>query len=128
MSARYPETKLLNVQFARGLTARLPPLASVVVNSVNPGFCYSDIGRNNKNAGSRAFMKVMHFLLARSTEVGSRTLVWAALAGLDDPTFNESLRGAYTENCKIGEPSDFLFSKEGKLVEQRIWVCIILHI
>jgi retinol dehydrogenase-12 len=124
MGARYPETKLLNVQFVRGLTARLPSTTSIVVNSVNPGFCYSEIGRNTKGAGLRIFMNVMHMLLARSTEMGSRTLVWAALAGLDgsDVNLRDHMRGAYTEDCKIVEPSSFLFSQAGKAVEPRIWV------
>jgi retinol dehydrogenase-12 len=82
MSARYPETKLLNVQFVRGLTARLPSSTPIVVTSVNPGFCHSELVRNMKGI-VRVVVTIIQALLARSTEIGSRTLVWAALAGLD---------------------------------------------
>jgi NAD(P)-dependent dehydrogenase (short-subunit alcohol dehydrogenase family) len=128
MGARYPETKLLNVQFVRGLTARLPSSTPIVVTSVNPGFCHSELVRNMRGI-VRVVVTIMQALLARSTETGSRTLVWAALAGLDglDANLRDHMRGVYTEDCKIVEPSSFLFSPAGKAVEPRIWVRRLLR-
>jgi retinol dehydrogenase-12 len=74
-------------------------------------------------------VKPMELTLARQTEEGARTLVWGALAGEgedDDPSLRDTLRGAYTSDCKVSEPSDFLFSQEGKECEPKIWVCFIL--
>ncbi|KAK0458286.1 uncharacterized protein EV420DRAFT_389965 [Desarmillaria tabescens] len=42
MKRRYFDSKLLNVLFARAFQQRLPPSA-ITVNSVNPGFCISNL-------------------------------------------------------------------------------------
>jgi retinol dehydrogenase 12 len=121
MSNRYPLSKLFNVQFALGLSSRLSPASAIIVNSVNPGFCLSSIRRNMKFPMT-LITGFMDLILARSTEEGSRTLVWAATAGRDQTTLQENLKGAYTSDCRVEEPSDFLFTKEGQEVEKRIWV------
>jgi hypothetical protein len=41
---------------------------------------------------------------------------------MNDPALRDSLKGAYTSDCKVEEPSDFIFTKEGKNFEQRVWV------
>jgi retinol dehydrogenase 12 len=62
----------------------------------------------------------MEFILARTTGEGSRTLVWATTVGQNQSP--ESLKGAYTSDRRVEEPSDFLYTKEGQEVEKRIWV------
>jgi retinol dehydrogenase-12 len=64
----------------------------------------------------------MEWTLARETAEGAKTLVWGATAGHDDPVKLDSLKGAYTSDCKIEEPSDFIFTNEGQEFEKRIWV------
>jgi hypothetical protein len=56
----------------------------------------------------------MRFLLARKTEVGSRTLVHAGSQGVES-------HGKYLSDCEITEPSAFVRSEEGKLTQERIW-------
>lgn len=48
----------------------------------------------------------MKALLARTTEVGSRTIVWAAT--------NDSKKGAYSNACRFEEESDYSLSAQGR--------------
>ncbi len=57
--------------------------------------------------------------LARTTEMGSRTLVHAALDGS-----NKDVQGKYLNNCQIAEESDFVVSPEGKVIQDRVWVSV----
>jgi hypothetical protein len=56
----------------------------------------------------------MRFLLARKTEVGSRTLVHAGSQGVES-------HGKYLSDCEITEPSAFVRSEEGKQIQERVW-------
>jgi hypothetical protein len=56
----------------------------------------------------------MRFLLARKTEVGSRTLVHAGGQGVES-------HGKYLSDCTITEPSAFVRSAEGKETQERVW-------
>jgi retinol dehydrogenase 12 len=71
------------------------------------------------------FARIMGLLIGRQTSEGAKTIVWAALAGHDNPAIRENLRGAYTADCQLAEPSDYVLSKEGQEVERRIWVSVI---
>jgi retinol dehydrogenase-12 len=122
MVDRYNLSKLFNVLFTRGLAAHLPPAGAVVVDTVDPGYCYSSLRRHAPLLQGAAFA-VMDLLLARRTDVGARTLVWAANAGHDDPALRDALKGAYTASCGIEEPSDFVLSSGGQEAEKRLWVC-----
>jgi hypothetical protein len=56
----------------------------------------------------------MRFLLARKTEVGSRTLVHAGSQGVES-------HGKYLSDCETAEPSAFVRSEEGKQTQDRVW-------
>ncbi|KAJ7162782.1 hypothetical protein C8R43DRAFT_991334 [Mycena crocata] len=117
MQWRYHLTKLLNVFFIRALNARLPSTTPLIVDAVCPGYCYSELRRNI--SGVIAVVEaIMTRLLALPTEVGSRQLVWAAVAQQDHP---ETLRGAFISRCRVLESSDFVISAEGGRVQDRIW-------
>ncbi|KAJ7132355.1 hypothetical protein C8R44DRAFT_698819 [Mycena epipterygia] len=117
MENRYPVTKLLNVLFVRALNARLPPSTLLTVDTVNPGYCYSELRRGF--SGVMAVVdRIMELILAFSTEVGSRQLVWAALAHQDDP---EKLHGQYISAYDVREVSDFVLSAQGAKAEDHIW-------
>ncbi|KAF7505166.1 hypothetical protein GJ744_001232 [Endocarpon pusillum] len=121
MGDRYNVSKLLEVLFTRELAARspLPSQAGnargkggVIINYLNPGLCHSELARN---AGLG--LKFMKFLLARSTEVGSRTLVHAASAG-------EETHGQYLSDCKVSRVSPLVSNdteKHGGKLHTRIW-------
>jgi len=55
-------------------------------------------------------------LFARTTQVGSRNLIHACLAGTQ-----EEMQGKYINVCKVEEESDFVLSKEGGRVAERLW-------
>ncbi|KAG5654210.1 hypothetical protein H0H81_006243 [Sphagnurus paluster] len=93
MGTRYFDSKLLNLFFYQGLVERLPTRA-VVVAGVNPGYCISELRR--EMTSMRAFLDaIMEKILARSTEEGSRQLVYAALAGAED---DEAMHGKVVQN------------------------------
>lgn len=77
---RYNVSKALEVLFVRELVSRLGDDKSVVITLVNPGLCKSSLDRNGP-AYQRYFAGALRFLLGRSTEVGSRTLIHGASAG-----------------------------------------------
>ncbi|KAG5635341.1 hypothetical protein H0H81_011663, partial [Sphagnurus paluster] len=117
MGARYFDSKLLNVFFYQGPAERLPT-RPVVVDGVNPGYCISELRR--ELTGMKAFIDwVMEKMLARSTEEGSRQLVYAALAGAEN---DEAMHGAYISYTAISEASDFAIGPQGKVVQNNLWV------
>lgn len=64
-------------------------------------------------------MRIMHATIAVTAEVGSRELVWAALAGSERAG---SLQGAYVDRCEVREPSDFVLSERGRIAQDRTFV------
>ncbi|KAF9555291.1 short-chain dehydrogenase [Agrocybe pediades] len=118
---KYGETKLLNVFFARALNDRLPPNSSLIVNCVNPGFCYSGF-RKSFTGFKRIIDWLMDVTLARTTEEGSRVLVWASLGGSENLN---KLKGAYVSSCRVEEPSDFVISAEGLKAQNKLWTELV---
>ncbi|KAH8431981.1 putative short-chain dehydrogenase/reductase family protein [Aspergillus melleus] len=110
MHERYPTSKLLEILALRELIAHLSDDA-VIVNMVNPGLCHSQLSRN---AGMS--MTIMKFFLARSTEVGSRTLVAGVTAGSET-------HGEYMSNSLAAshELSDFVRGEDGRTAQRKIW-------
>ncbi|KAJ7151011.1 hypothetical protein C8R46DRAFT_914484 [Mycena filopes] len=117
MGSRYPLTKLLNVFFTRALNAHIPSSTPVIVNTVNPGFCRSELSRNTTGMQTVAFF-VMKAVLALPTEVGSRRLVWGAVAHADEP---DTLRGQYISASAVDTPSDFVRSPQGIKAQDNLW-------
>ncbi|KAJ7816973.1 hypothetical protein B0H14DRAFT_1391827 [Mycena olivaceomarginata] len=100
MPSRYTLTKLLNVFFVRPLNARLPPSTPVIINTVNPSFCQSELLRDTQGI-TGAIMRLFNGILAFTAEEGSRQLVWAAAGG--EP---ETPRGEYISGCEVEEVAD----------------------
>lgn len=113
MHDRYNVSKLLEVLTCREICSRHPQPYPVTINFMNPGLCRSELAREITGPLSAAF-SVMMVLLARTTEVGSRTLVHAALSGPET-------HGQYLADCEITAPSKFVRSAEGKEVQARVW-------
>lgn len=91
MQDRYPVSKLLEVLYSREMAERIKgsdkPL--VIVNTLNPGLCHSELGRN---AGW--FLYILKLFFARTTEVGGRTLVNGIEGG-------EGTHGQYLSCCQV---------------------------
>ncbi|KAH7908240.1 short-chain dehydrogenase [Hygrophoropsis aurantiaca] len=117
MSQRYYLSKLLELMFVRELCSRLPDPTPVVVCAPNPGFCYSSLARETEaNPLHKYGFRLLRRLLARSTEMGSRTLVHPAVAPDE-----RSRHGRYLSAYKVTEESDYMLSDEGKEISRRLW-------
>ena len=108
---------MLNVFFARGLNEGLRD-KSLIVNTVDPGFCHSELARHITGVAAWN-MWLRKLLLARTTEQGSRQLIWACIGGKDNI---DQLRGAYISSMQVREPSDCVVSEEGKGAQAKLWV------
>lgn len=108
----YPISKLLEVLGVRSIAEKNPASKfPVTINTVNPGLCHSELGRDYPTFG----FWLLKLILARSTEVGSRTLVHAGSQGKDS-------HGQYMSDCEIGVPAPFVTNVEGKETQDRVWV------
>ncbi|KAI9702763.1 MAG: hypothetical protein M1836_007977 [Candelina mexicana] len=111
MGDRYNVSKLLEVFFVREIAPLLTSSSKpqIVMNYLTPGLCHSELGREE------GFMfTVIKFFLARTTEVGSRSLLYASQAGKES-------HGKFCQNCMIDEPSAFVRSEEGKKTQKRVF-------
>jgi len=109
------------VFFARALSEKLSD-KRVIVNTVNPGYCLSNI--RSSFTGLQAWVDwLMEKALARTSEEGSRQLIWAAVGGEDQL---DEMRGAYISIAQISEASDFVISEDGKVYQDKLWVCQFL--
>ncbi|KAF2261912.1 short-chain dehydrogenase/reductase-like protein [Lojkania enalia] len=110
MQDRYQVSKLLEVFVVRAMAERRSATQiPITINCVNPGLCHSELARE---AGFH--FTIMKFLLARSTEVGSRTLVHAASQGAET-------HGQYMSDCRIDMVATLVQSKEGYDLQNRVW-------
>jgi len=112
---RYNTSKLLEIMIVRELAHATSnsgkPL--VVINTVNPGYCVSQLQRHATPV-LYFFIKLGGLILARTTEEGSRTLFAGAVAG-------EESHGMYMSDCKVKEPSAFVRSKDGLDTQKKVY-------
>jgi len=110
MGERYPLSKLLEVLVVQELAGRVRG-SEVIINMVNPGLCHSQLGRE---AGWGLWL--LKQVLARSTEVGSRTLVTGILSGLES-------HGAYLSDGVVQNTmlSEFVRSADGAKAREKVW-------
>ena len=85
------------------------------MNSVCPGFCYSDLRRDLPEQ-TREFMAKREEEFAYTAEEGSRQLVYAALGG------DDHLRGAFIAELKVADVGKFVASEDGVAAEKAVWV------
>lgn len=116
--SRYNLSKMLQVAFVRELGARLPSPTPLVITAVDPGLCHSSLQRElEKYFLLRMILAFVKWLLrARTSEMGSRNLVHAALA-----TNAQDLHGKYMSSCEVVEECDYLLSAEGQAFSERLW-------
>ncbi|KNG44538.1 short-chain dehydrogenase [Stemphylium lycopersici] len=109
-SQQYPVSKLVQLLIVRAIADHHPaPEFPVTVNIVNPGLCWSELAREATSWGFWFFRLVV----ARSTEVGSRTLVHAGTSGIET-------HGKYLSDCMVEEPSPLVTDAAGKEGQERI--------
>ena len=87
----------------------------VTLNMVAPGLCSTGLGKD-----ARTFTKIMHgtikAMMARTAEVGSRTILHGLVAG-------EESHGKLLSGCKIKEywVPEWVSNDEGQGLQKRIW-------
>lgn len=133
MSDRYPVSKLLDIVGTKSLAEQISkdengePL--VIVNSLCPGLCHSELGRE-----SGWSLWILKQLLARTTEVGSRCLVHAGAAGnieqgekINGVDGGLDVHGKFLSDCVVYEPNDVITGKgklqglKGEELQTQIW-------
>ena len=112
---RYYTSKLLLTLFFREFVKRLPADNAVVVNIVNPGFCYgSELHRTLNGALGKVFGG-MKRAIGRPTEVGARTLVHGAVVA------GKESHGCYLSDEKVVPFMDFPLTAEGEACGRLMW-------
>lgn len=119
MADRYNVSKLLEVLVVRALSHHMDSIGRpypITLNTLTPGFCHSSLVGVRESEGTwRVWgIRLMKRLLARTTEVGSRTLVHAGLAGRET-------HGEYMADGVVAPTSPFVRSEEGKRAQERVW-------
>ena len=118
---------VLNVFFVREFAARLQS-APVIATAVNPGFCLTSLGRNNRmSLLGQLNRKIYSLAFGRTAEAGSREILWAAIGA---PHRERDLHGRYVTEMEVREESEFAVSREGYEMQRRIWVgitCFVLR-
>jgi retinol dehydrogenase 12 len=111
---RYNTSKLLEMivrELAQAITnSGKPP---VIINAVNPGYCVSELQRHATPV-MYFLIKLGGLILARTTEVGSRTLFAGAAVG-------EESHGMYMSDCKVKEPSAFVKGEDGLDTQNKVY-------
>ncbi|KAK1952054.1 NAD(P)-binding protein [Colletotrichum sublineola] len=108
---RYSTSKLVEIFVVREIAKRVPvDKIQVTVNGVNPGYCHSQLERE-KSSRIVAFAKK---IIARTTEVGARTLVDASLKG---PVSH----GKYLHDCRERKCASIVEGEGGSQLQARVW-------
>ncbi|KAH8547602.1 short-chain dehydrogenase/reductase-like protein [Umbelopsis sp. PMI_123] len=114
----YSVSKLLEIFYVQELAKHIKTKdngqTKVILNTFCPGLCHSNLTRN-LGQGEQLFMTIFKALLARSSEVGSRTIV---NAGEND---NFETHGKYLANCVVSPPSEHVRSKEGQDAQVKVY-------
>ncbi|KAJ4245278.1 hypothetical protein NW762_014148 [Fusarium torreyae] len=109
MGSRYEVTKLIVLYLTREIATRLDATekSTVIVSTPNPSYCKSGLLREMEEAAPPDFM-------ARTPEMGSRTLVTGLLAG-------HETNGKYMTNCHVREPACHVTNKLGAGIQSAIF-------
>ncbi|KAF4455278.1 NAD-P-binding [Fusarium albosuccineum] len=117
LSDRYSVSKLLVIYAARQI-AKLATTPSgecdIVVNYICPGACKSDLARDWRSLPQRILLYLIQSVICKTTEEGSRTLVYASGLG-------EESHGQWIHNNRIEKPGQIISSAPGRQLQQKIW-------
>lgn len=115
MGNRYVLSKMMLTLGVRDLASRTDASLNgsssrVVINDVNPGWCRTELFRNEDGGfGGRIGLR----MIGRNGEVGARTITHAASAG-------EDTHGKFLSECQVKPESDFVRSEAGQQVQERL--------
>ncbi|KAF6763188.1 hypothetical protein DFP72DRAFT_526448 [Ephemerocybe angulata] len=120
MMQRYHDSKLLSVFFTLSL-AELLKNSPIIVNTVNPGVCHSELNRSFTGVLG-ALSSIMLWVMGRTAEQGARSIVWAAVGAAENP---DKLRGRYLNLDRLEEPSDHVCDVGGRKRQGKLWKDLI---
>jgi retinol dehydrogenase 12 len=89
----------------------------VLVNSVHPGLCNTQIFRDVPFPFSLIISLIL-ILIGRSSEAGSRTLIAGAFAG-------EDCHGAYMSECQRSRYPKIMHGEEGEEMAKKTWLQLL---
>jgi retinol dehydrogenase-12 len=115
---RYNVSKLIEIFIVQELGPILTASAEagkppIIINAVNPALCVSALQRHAIPL-LKIFINIGMLLVARTTEVGSRTLFAGAVAGRES-------NGKYMHDCKVYNPSTFVRSEDGIRTQSEVY-------
>lgn len=98
MHHSYGVSKLLLMWMVRDLAQRYPlsDQSNVLITCLTPGLCQSELVRDEESWIVGVLRRFIIGIVARSTEVGSRTLVYGV-----KPDIGEECHGAFLMDCKV---------------------------
>ncbi|KAL8636359.1 MAG: hypothetical protein Q9228_006238 [Teloschistes exilis] len=111
---RYYTSKLLEEFFVTSL-CRTVPRSKVVVNIVNPGFCYGSGLHTEVTGALGVVFGIYKRIIGRSTAVGARTLVNAAVVQ------GEQSHGRYLSDCAMAPFAPMVEEKSEGAVAKTLW-------
>ncbi|KAF2682098.1 short-chain dehydrogenase/reductase SDR [Lentithecium fluviatile CBS 122367] len=106
---RYYTTKLLNIFWTRELATKVLS-DRVIINAVNPGFCYSGLHRH-ENTG---IIKMFLWMFGWSSIQGGHCLTDALVQ-------HENSHGEYFSEQRQTPPSAFVRSPRGQEAQKKVW-------
>ncbi|KAJ6551758.1 hypothetical protein B0H19DRAFT_1031184 [Mycena capillaripes] len=116
MDQRYFVSKLFILFFARELARRVDSDTGPTVVSVSPGLCSSDLDIESTAPTMRPLKRIVMSFISRTLEMGSRTIVHAAVS--DD---DQVQHGRYLANCRAEKESEFSLGQDGMIAQSRLW-------
>ncbi|KAL6853173.1 hypothetical protein J3F83DRAFT_764804 [Trichoderma novae-zelandiae] len=117
LADRYCVSKLIVIYAAREIAKlALSPEGEpdVVVNYSCPGACESDLARESTSAGQRIGLALIQATICKTTEEGSRTLVFASGLGPES-------HGLWYHKNKLAEPGVLVTNEKGTRLQAKIW-------
>ncbi|EHK18854.1 uncharacterized protein TRIVIDRAFT_118992, partial [Trichoderma virens Gv29-8] len=114
---RYCVSKLLVIYAVREVAKlALSPHGEpdVVVNYSCPGACKSDLARESDSVGKKVGLAVVQATICKTTEEGSRTIVFASGLGVQS-------HGLWYHKDRIAEPGVLVSNERGKKLQAKIW-------
>ena len=124
VSDRYKLTKLLQIMMVRQLAQALRSSTrndKITVNSLHPGLCNTELFRSVSLPLQIPHQFILQ-LVARSSEMGSRALLAAALTDDEAESNDETAtHGRFMESCGVGRYPNFMLGEQGEALQAKVW-------
>lgn len=120
---RYGLTKIVEEIAVRELAALLPQSrTNVTITMVAPGLCSTGLGRDARTL-TKILHETMRALVARTSEVGSRTILHGLVVG-------EEGHGKWLSGCQVKEhwQPAWVSNEAGKKFQKKFWDELVVRL